>query len=107
MSEKTALVLLHSFTSSLVPCSKGQQGDIPGLLNGAGKATLVLGADASQTAGHNLAALGHKALQQTDIAVGNGVNLFRAELADLLAAEKLAASARSAAWPAALPWARP
>jgi hypothetical protein len=82
--------------TALVPCCKGQQGDIPGLLDGAGKAALMLGADAGQTAGHNLAALGHKPLQQTDIAVRDSVNLFRAELADLLATEELAASARAA-----------
>jgi hypothetical protein len=80
-----------------VPRGKGQQGDIPGLLDGAGQATLVLGADAGQTAGHYLAALGYKTLQQADIAVRNRVNFLRAKLADLLAAEKLTASAWTAA----------
>src|ERR1035437_288816 len=87
--------------TTLVPCGEGQQGDIPGLLDGAGQAALVLGADAGQTAGHNLAPLGHKALQQTDIAVWNRVNLLGAELADLLAAEELAASARATGGPSA------
>ena len=79
-----------------MPRGKGQQGDIPGLLDGAGQAALVFGADAGQAARHNLAALGDEALQQTHIAVRNGVDLLRAELADLLAAEELAATARSA-----------
>ena len=57
------------------------------------------GADAGEAAGHNLAALGHKPLQQTDIPVGDGVDLLGAELADLLAAEELAASAGSAGSP--------
>ena len=85
----------------LVPCGKRQQGDIPGLLDGAGQAALVLGADAGEPPGHDLAALGHKALQQPDIAVGDGVNLLCAELANLLAAEELAAAAGSTGWPAA------
>jgi len=76
-----------------VSCCKRQQRDIPSLLDGAGKAALVGGANAGKPAGHDLAALGHKALQQTDVAIRDGVNLFRAELADLLAAEKLAAAA--------------
>jgi hypothetical protein len=79
----------------LVPRGKWQQGDIPGLLDGAGKTALVLGADAGQTARHNLAALGHKTLQQPNIAVGNGIDFLGAELANLLAAEEFAASAGS------------
>ena len=42
---------------------------------------------------NNLAALGHKPLQQPHVAVRNRVNLLGAELAHLLAAEKLAAAA--------------
>jgi len=76
-----------------VPCGKRQQGDVPGLLDGAGQAALVRGANAGEPAGHDLAALGHKPLQQPYVAVRNRVNLLSAELADLLAAEKLAASA--------------
>ena len=75
---------------------EGQQGDVAGLLDGAGQAALVRGANAGQAARHNLAALGHKLLQQTHIAVGDRVDLLGAELADLLAAEELAASARPA-----------
>ena len=76
-----------------MPCGKGQQGDVPGLLDGAGEAALVGGAYAGEAAGHDLAALSHEALQQTDIAVGDGVDLLGAELSDLLAAEELTASA--------------
>jgi len=78
-----------------------QQGDIAGLLDGAGEAALVRGANAGQAAGHNLAALGHKALQQADIAVRDRVNLLGAELADLLAPEELAAAAGAAGGSAA------
>jgi hypothetical protein len=85
--------------SALVPRGKRKQGDIPGLLDGAGEAALVRGANAGEPAGYNLAALSHKALQQPDIAVRNRVNFLGAELADLLAAEELAASAGTARGP--------
>jgi hypothetical protein len=78
-----------------VPRGKRQQGDIPGLLDGAGQTALVRGAYAGEPPGHDLAALGHKPLQQTDIAVGNSIDLLGAELADLLAAEELSAAAGS------------
>jgi hypothetical protein len=87
---------LRSAIEALVPRCERQQGDVPGLLDGAGQAALVRGANAGETPGHDLAALGHKALQQTDIAVRDRVNLLGAELADLLAAEELAASAGTA-----------
>jgi len=86
----------------LVPGGKRQQGDVPGLLDGAGKAALVRGADAGEAAGHDLAALSHKALQQADVAIRNRVDLLGAELADLFAAEELAASAGSALGTSAL-----
>ena len=57
---------------------------------------LVARADAGQAARNDLAALGHEALQQAHVAVADRVDLLRAELADLLAAEELA-SARAAA----------
>jgi hypothetical protein len=72
---------------------KRQQGDIPGLLDGAGQTALVRGANAGKTPRHDLAALSHKPLQQPDIAVRNRVNLLGAELADLLAAEEFSATA--------------
>ena len=79
----------------LVPRGKRQQGDIPSLLDRAGQASLVRGANAGEPPGHNLAALGHETLQQANIAVRDRVDLLSAELADLLAAEKLAASTRT------------
>src|SRR5215472_15778124 len=79
-------------TRHLVVSCERQQGDVPGLLDGSREPPLVRGANSGQAAGHNLAALGHKPLQQTDIPVGNGVDLLGAELAHFLAAEKLAAS---------------
>jgi hypothetical protein len=88
--------------NNLVPCSKGQQGDVPGLLDGTGQAALVRGANTGKPTRHNLAALSHKPLQQTNIAVRDRINLLGAELADLLAPEKLSASARSAAGTTAL-----
>jgi hypothetical protein len=85
-----------------VPGGKRKQRDIASLLDGTRQTALVRGANAGETAGHDLAALSHKALQQTDIAVGNGINLLSAELANLLAAEKLAAAAGAAAGTSAL-----
>jgi hypothetical protein len=78
-----------------VPCGKRQKGYIPGLLDGAGQAALVRGANTAQPPRHDLASLGHKPLQQPDVAVRDRVNLLRAELAHLLAAEKLSSSAWS------------
>src|SRR5437764_6876378 len=86
----------------LVPRCKRKQRDVPSLLDRASQTTLVGRANASEPARHNLAALCHKSLQQANIAVRNRVNLLRAELADLLAAEKLAASARATARTTAL-----
>jgi len=82
--------------SRLVAGRERKQGYVPGLLDGAGQAALVRGANAGQTPRHNLASLGHKSLQQTYVTVRNRIDLFGAELAHLLAPEELAASARSA-----------
>jgi hypothetical protein len=68
----------------------------------------VLGADTGKPPRHNLAAFGHKSLQQPHVAVRNRIDLLGAELADLLAAEELAASSRAAAGPArSASWPRP
>ena len=80
----------------LVPRRKRQQRNVPRLLDGTGQTALMRSANTGQPPRHNLATLGHKPLQQTDIPVWNGVDLLSAELADLFAAEELAASARSA-----------
>jgi len=87
---------MRSPSQDLVACGEWQQGDIPGLLDGAGQAALVRSANAGEPPRHNLAALGHKSLQQPDIAVRDCVNLLSAELAHLFAAEELATPARAA-----------
>jgi len=63
----------------------------------------VRGANASEPPGYDLAALGHKALQKAHIAVGDRIDLLGAELADLLAAEELAAARRATGGPSARP----
>ena len=95
------LVIVSATTARLVPGCKWQQGDVASLLDGSGQPALVRGANASQPAGHNLATLGHKPLQQTNIAIRNRVDLFGAELAHLFAAKELAASAGTAGRPSA------
>ena len=75
---------------------EGQQGDVPGLLDSAGQAALVGGTNTRQTPGHDLAALGDKALQQANIAIRDRIDLLGTELADLFAAEEFAASAGTA-----------
>jgi hypothetical protein len=74
-----------------------KQGDVASLLDRARQAPLVGGAYTSQTTRYNLAALGHKSLQQTDIPIRDGVDLLSAELTDLFAAEELAPSTGPAA----------
>jgi hypothetical protein len=81
---------------------EGQKGNVPRLLDGTSQPALMRRANPRQAAGHNLAALGNKPLQKTDIAVRDGVNLLGAELAHFLAAEKLAAAAWTAARTSAL-----
>ena len=85
----------------LVPRRKRKQRDVASLLDGARQTALMRGAHTGQTAWHNLAALSHELLQQPHVAVGNRIDLLGAELADLLAAEELATSARTAAGPSA------
>ena len=77
--------------------SKRQQSDVAGLLDGAGQAALVRCTNAGKAARHDLAALGHEALQQANVAIGNRIDLLGAELADLLSTEELAAATGAAA----------
>jgi hypothetical protein len=77
----------------LVARRKRQQGDIPSLLDGASKTALVGGANAREPPRDNLAAFSHKPLQQANIAVRDRIDLLGAELANLLAAKELAATA--------------
>ena len=69
---------------------EGEQGDVARLLDGQAETALVTGADPGEAAGNDLAALCDEALKETDVAVGDSVDLLCAELADLLAAEELA-----------------
>jgi hypothetical protein len=62
-------------------------------------------ANAGQPPRHNLAALGHELPQQLHVAVRNRIDLLGAELANLLAAEELAASAGTTAGPSCAAWA--
>src|SRR5271156_6689298 len=75
---------------------EGEQRNVARLLDRQAQAALVAGADTRQTARNDLAPLSYKTLQQANVAVGDRIDLLRAELADLLAAEELAA-ARTAA----------
>jgi hypothetical protein len=72
--------------------SEGKQRNIARLLDCQAKPALMPCADSGQAARNNLAALRNKTLQKPDIAVGDRVDLLRAELADLLAAEELASA---------------
>ncbi len=84
---------------------KGKQSNVPRLLDRQRKPALMPGANARQTARHNLPALRHKALQQPHIAVTDRIDLLRAELANLLAPEELTSS-RTAAGTARGTWPR-
>ena len=75
---------------------EGQQGDGAGLFDGARQLALEGRAGAGEAAWNDLAAVGDELLQQAHVAIADVVNLFDGELADLLAAEELAA-ARAAA----------
>jgi hypothetical protein len=78
-----------------VPRGKRQQSDVPSLFDGAGQTALVRGANAGEPPRHDLSALGHKPLQQPDVAVGDRIDLLGAKLANLLAAEEFSAAARA------------
>src|SRR5579864_1240634 len=107
-------MLRVSAVNRLLPRGKRQQGNIACPLNRRRKPALVRRANASQAPWNDLAALRHKLPEQAHVFVVNVVDLFHAELADLLATEKLPsaafAAARSTIWsrpirPSALrPW---
>jgi hypothetical protein len=75
-----------------LPRRKGQQGDVACPLDGGSQSPLVRRAYASETARNDLASLGHKLAKQAYVLVVDIVYLLHAELADFLAAEKLAAA---------------
>jgi len=69
--------------------SEGKQSNVARLLDRQAEPTLVPRANSGQAARNDLATLGNKALKQPDIAVGDSIDLLGAELANLLAPEKL------------------
>ena len=82
---------------------KRQQGDIARLLDGRAQTALVRRAHTGQPARHNLPALRDKLREQAHVFVVDRFDLFGAELAHLLAAEKLpspwtAGAAFASAW---------
>jgi hypothetical protein len=72
--------------------SEGQQRNVARLFDGQAEAPLMPCAYTGQATRNDLAALGDKTLQKADVAVGDGVDLLGAELADLLAPEELPAT---------------
>ena len=69
-----------------------QQGDVARLLDCRRQTALVRRAYAGQAPGNDLAALGDEAGEQAHVLVIDGLDLLDAELANLLAAEKFAAT---------------
>src|SRR5690606_943084 len=70
---------------------KRQQGQVTRPLDGGRQLALFLGGNRSDAARHDLAALGHIALQQLDILIVNLRRAFPGKRAGLAAAEKRAA----------------
>src|ERR1700687_3095730 len=81
---------------SLTARRGGQQRDVARLLDSLGGAALMGRTSPRQAARNDLAALGHKAGEQTHVLVIDAVDLLGAELADLLAPEELAAAIATA-----------
>src|SRR4029077_4764174 len=74
------------------PPRKRQQSNIARLLDRRGQAPLMRSADPSQAPRNDFAALRHELRQQPHILVVDGLDFLHAELANLLAAEILAAT---------------
>jgi hypothetical protein len=97
-------ISLSSSKNALVTLRKGQQSDVASLLDGAGDAALVRGADAGQAAGNNLPTFCHETLQQAHIAIGNGIDFLDAEFANFLTTKEFPSAgtpAGRARWPRA------
>src|SRR5215212_4810733 len=75
--------LRMTFTSDLLSDGVGEQGHLPGVLDGGGDVALVLGAVAGDPAGADLAPVAHELAQQVDVLVVDVVLLLGAELAEL------------------------
>ena len=57
MLRKSLCAHVNELSHALVPCGKRQQGDVPGLLDGAGQTALVRGANTREPTRYDLAAL--------------------------------------------------
>src|SRR5215216_7032458 len=95
-----------TFTSDLLSNGVGEQGHLPGVLDGGGDVALVLGAVSGDPAGADLAPVAHELAQQVDVLVVDVVLVVGAELAELalgLALEGALGHVRTAAfqvlWP--------
>src|SRR5215211_6701991 len=75
--------LRMTFTSDLLSDGVGEQGHLPGVLDGGGDVALVLGAVAGDPAGADLAPVAHELAQQVDILVVDVVLVVGAALAEL------------------------
>src|SRR5215213_899266 len=75
--------LRMTFTSDLLSDGVGEQGHLPGVLDGGGDVALVLGAVAGDPAGADLAPVAHELAQQVDILVVDVVLVVGAELEEL------------------------
>src|SRR5215211_2966069 len=75
--------LRMTFTSDLLSDGVGEQGHLPGVLDGGGDVALVLGAVAGDPAGADLAPVAHELAQQVDVLVVDVVLLLGAELTEL------------------------
>src|SRR4029450_10048376 len=72
-----------TFTSDLLSNGAGEQGHLPGVLDGGGDVALMLGAVAGDPAGADLAPVAHELAQQVDVLVVDVVLLLGAELTEL------------------------
>src|SRR5512132_2965848 len=75
--------LRMTFICGLLSDGVGEQGHLPGVLDGGGDVALVLGAVAGDPAGADLAPVAHELAQQVDVLVVDVVLLLGAELAEL------------------------
>src|SRR5271166_6330471 len=87
--EQRSLATGSWLLATALPSRERQQRDVARLLDGGGEAALVRRANAGQPPWHDLARLGHELPEQPYVLVIHAVDLLDAELANLLAAEKL------------------
>src|SRR5512132_136434 len=75
--------LRMTFICGLLSDGVGEQGHLPGVLDGGGDVALVLGAVAGDPAGADLAPVAHELAQQVDVLIVDVVLVLGAELAEL------------------------